>query len=377
MAEAGHAHAIMGNHELNAVLFHTRHPDAQGEPAPLRAHSASHMRQHRAFLAEAEQDGEAAQRHIAWMKTLPVCLDLGGLRAVHALWDEQALASLRGAGLLDESNRLHPDRWHELAEKYTPGCDAVERLTKGIEVDLPHGLAYHDSYGTRRTLARLKWWAAPERTGLTLADVVLGTGDLPPERLASYPAPDALREQIRALQRGDGGPVFFGHYWQRGALPAVETTRAICLDQSIAGGGYLAAATVALRDGRVVGMGYVAVPARRTVYAGGDHTYAARNHRTLYCTLYGWITDVTRKPDGEISFCSGGDHEWYAIIAPADADALRQALLRSLPDAPDTADLFDLIDRKFIMPESDECPFDSIKAFLDREGVPWRSDFWY
>ena len=40
MVNAGRAHAIMGNHELNASLFHTLHPNDKqgGELQPLRPH---------------------------------------------------------------------------------------------------------------------------------------------------------------------------------------------------------------------------------------------------------------------------------------------------------------------------------------------------
>ena len=49
LMDAGRARAVMGNHELNALHFHTRHPET-GEP--LRAHSPKNLRQHRSFLAE-------------------------------------------------------------------------------------------------------------------------------------------------------------------------------------------------------------------------------------------------------------------------------------------------------------------------------------
>ncbi len=49
MVDAGTAQAIMGNHELNAIQFHTTHPDT-GEP--LREHSEKNFRQHATFLDE-------------------------------------------------------------------------------------------------------------------------------------------------------------------------------------------------------------------------------------------------------------------------------------------------------------------------------------
>ena len=49
MIDAGTAVAVMGNHELNAIHFHTEHPDTG---SPLRLRSEKNVRQHESFLAE-------------------------------------------------------------------------------------------------------------------------------------------------------------------------------------------------------------------------------------------------------------------------------------------------------------------------------------
>ena len=49
LTDSGIAPAILGNHELNALHFHTAHPET-GQP--LRAHSEKNLRQHASFLAE-------------------------------------------------------------------------------------------------------------------------------------------------------------------------------------------------------------------------------------------------------------------------------------------------------------------------------------
>ncbi|MDX2094437.1 MAG: metallophosphoesterase [Alphaproteobacteria bacterium] len=64
MVQAGHAHAIMGNHELNASLFHTQHPNKSGELRPLRGHGTRNVHQHQAFLDEATQNPERAAQNI-------------------------------------------------------------------------------------------------------------------------------------------------------------------------------------------------------------------------------------------------------------------------------------------------------------------------
>lgn len=47
MIENGHALAVMGNHEFNAISYHMLHP-ITGEP--LRSHNPDKTKQHQAFL---------------------------------------------------------------------------------------------------------------------------------------------------------------------------------------------------------------------------------------------------------------------------------------------------------------------------------------
>ena len=50
LMDAGKARAVMGNHELNALHFHTPDPKTQG--GYLRPHSPKNQHQHAAFLRE-------------------------------------------------------------------------------------------------------------------------------------------------------------------------------------------------------------------------------------------------------------------------------------------------------------------------------------
>ena len=82
MVEAGAAHCVMGNHEFNAIVWATEDIDQPGEYLRSRTTPGS-RKQHAAFLSEVE----GMQKHeeiIAWFKTLPLWLDLGDVRVVHA-----------------------------------------------------------------------------------------------------------------------------------------------------------------------------------------------------------------------------------------------------------------------------------------------------
>ena len=84
MVEKGFAKSVMGNHELNALAFHTADPRKQGEF--LRPHSDKNIHQHSETLRQVDE--RTLRSHLQWFRTLPLFLDLGDLRVVHACWDK-------------------------------------------------------------------------------------------------------------------------------------------------------------------------------------------------------------------------------------------------------------------------------------------------
>jgi hypothetical protein len=133
MVEAGSATAVMGNHEFNAVAWAT--PDSEG--GFLRSHTTKNRAQHRAFL---EQTGEGSDGHteaVAWFKTLPLWLDLGGLRVIHACWHVPSQRAL--ASCVDDQARLTAGGLHEVHDRSSAAFHAAEVLLKGPEARLPNG----------------------------------------------------------------------------------------------------------------------------------------------------------------------------------------------------------------------------------------------
>ncbi len=199
MVDAGDALAIMGNHEFNAVAFHT--PDGKG--GWLRERIEKNVKGHAATLtAFAGKEAEWAE-WIEWFKRLPMHLDLGGLRAVHAAWDHRHIEMLNGAPLMS-------DRFlHAAATKGTPEHVAVEIMLKGPELELPEGVFFEDKESIKRRNIRVRWWALEE-------------GDA----IAGMAMPEPMFEPLGKVTSGmladlpsygrDEPPVFFGHYW----LPA-------------------------------------------------------------------------------------------------------------------------------------------------------------
>ena len=135
MVEAGTARAVMGNHELNALAFHTPDPHAPGEH--LRRHNEMHSRQH----AETVRQLPGAQLTDAldWFRTLPLWLDLDGFRVVHACWDEMLAA--RVADHLGE-RPVTDDFLLAACHRDGPLFRPVETLLKARDLARAAGLRY-------------------------------------------------------------------------------------------------------------------------------------------------------------------------------------------------------------------------------------------
>ena len=222
MIDAGFALSVMGNHELNALAFHTPHPAKPG--SHLRPHNEKNSNQH----AETMRQVPAGEFHsyLNWFRTLPLWLDLDGLRVVHACWDENMMGQISGP-IMDEF----------LYSACLPGgslFEPVEAILKGKEARLPTGITFRDKDGHERTSARVKWYETPHgqtyRTYVMAGEPVESDLPLPQEVIqAAVPYPK------------DSKPVFVGHYWMRAEQPRLLRRNIACVDWSVAKGGFLCA----------------------------------------------------------------------------------------------------------------------------------------
>ena len=227
LVDSGFASAIMGNHELNAIHFHTDEPET-GQP--LRKHSEKNINQHKDFLAEFPTGDPNTMSAISWFKTLPLWISFDRFRVVHACWSSEAIGSLvaEGAGpVLKDAQVI------EAGRKGTPIYKAVDVLTKGPELLLPDGLAFEDKGEHLRHHVRLAWWLSEADTWRTAA---ISVPD--PSKLPDTPIPEnaAVKYRYPELEK----PVFFGHYWLTGT-PTIESENALCLDYSAGKDGPLVA----------------------------------------------------------------------------------------------------------------------------------------
>jgi hypothetical protein len=215
MVEEGRALAVMGNHELNALAYHTEDPESPGEY--LRRRIEKNVRQHRQTVAQLmEAELKSA---LDWFRTLPLWLELDGLRAVHACWDEQAMAGIAAAR--DAHGGINTPFLQSACREGRPLFRPVETILKGREAALPAGIALEDKDGHVRTEFRTRWYLSP--AGHTYRTYGLQSDEIDCD--LPYPTTDK--------------PVFTGHYWLLADHPELLADNVACLDYSVAKGGFL------------------------------------------------------------------------------------------------------------------------------------------
>ena len=228
MVESGCALAVLGNHELNALAYHS--PDPEIPNSFLRPHIEKNDKQHAATLDQLSKADLTS--YLSWFRTLPFWLDLGSLRIVHACWDEPYMAEIRAAR--DPSRPIETPLLRDAYRKGTSLFEAFEAILKGKEMQLPPGHRYRDKDGHERNTVRVKWYEDPK--GHTVRTYALQTEPID----CGVELPEAVLSNARPYPR-EAPPVFIGHYWLSAPSPTRLANNVACLDYSVAKGGYLCA----------------------------------------------------------------------------------------------------------------------------------------
>ena len=226
MVDHNNAIALMGNHELNAILFNMK--DENGKF--LRPHTQKNIDQHAKTQYQFENNSASYDEMISWFKTLPLYFEDKYLRAIHAFWKTAMVDDLT-ENHLNSDLSLNNSFWADAGNKETNLFHLTDNLLKGKEVPLPDGFSFKDKGGNKRTDTRIKWWDSP--IGKTFREWgIAGMGiELPDESI-----PDKYHnfEKYSENQK----PVFMGHYWLTGK-PILQKKNVCCLDFSVAKNGYL------------------------------------------------------------------------------------------------------------------------------------------
>ncbi|MHA6494450.1 metallophosphoesterase [Pseudomonas borbori] len=231
MVAAGEALCIMGNHEFNALGWSTPAPPGSGRQF-VREHSARHARLNKQTLEQFATYPAEWRAFLDWFYELPLFIDAGHFRVVHACWDAGLIESLRAQfpdGCIDE---------HFLQASAVPGSfanTALDRLLRGTDMRLPHGLTVTGGDGFTRAHFRTKFW---EEDPQTYGDIVFQPDALP-ELAAQMPLSEV--QKVELLKYAADEPLLFvGHYWRSGK-PAPIRPNLACLDYSAVLNGKLVA----------------------------------------------------------------------------------------------------------------------------------------
>lgn len=227
MTENGKALAVMGNHEYNALCYHTK--NEKGEY--LRKHSDNNTNQHLKTLHQFESKKSDWKSYLEWFHTLPLYLELNEIRVVHACWDNENMEILGDRKTVsgDFLQELNSERHY----KKSPLFKAVDECVKGREENIPYGYSFKDKHGKERFEMRICWYFDPEKCYYHEYHM---------EEIAEL---RNIKVDTEILKRktyyGEAEkPVFCGHYWFEG-IPKKEKDNIACVDYSIGKGDKLAA----------------------------------------------------------------------------------------------------------------------------------------
>jgi hypothetical protein len=222
MLEDGSAYCIMGNHEFNAIGWATKKKNTD---CYLRPHSENNKKQHQAFLNQAVEGSKRHKKLIAWFKSLPLFLDFGEVRVIHACWDEEAIQNIQP--YLGSDNALKEEYIEEAFTKGTELYCLCEILLKGPDISLQNGAFFLDKSETKRTSIRRSWWSNDAKTYREIALVS-------PEMEASIPN-DELPETL--INPAVEVPVIIGHYTLDGSNEIKSRSEKVaCVDFNAAKG---------------------------------------------------------------------------------------------------------------------------------------------
>jgi hypothetical protein len=198
MVEKGSAFAILGNHEMYAVLYYLR--DIEGKYYKKRIPKYQLLINQ--TLEEFEPFQEEFKSHLKWLRTLPMFLDFGAIRVIHACWVDKNVKLLREN--ITEP-KLTKTVLREIALNGTKFSRSFWESCKGVDFQLPRDLLIFDEEGRPHRSFRMKWWENPE--GKTFKEVSIESRF----ELPAYTIPRELVE-FRNPYPENAPIVFFGHY---------------------------------------------------------------------------------------------------------------------------------------------------------------------
>jgi hypothetical protein len=223
MVDNDAALAVLGNHEYNALCFHTKKVGQSN--SWLRPRTKKNINQHLETMYQFKDHQDEWKKYLDWFIGLPLFLDLGPLRIVHAAWIPSEIKKIKR--WTSRNHNLNDNLLQRTAKRRSKEFEAIEKILKGVEIKLPKGQHFGDKDKNPRTEIRIRWWKNAEKK--TYGEIVF------PETPLNCSTQKIDRKEIAKLSAyHNSALVFFGHYWLAKLKPKIQTEKICCLDYSIA-----------------------------------------------------------------------------------------------------------------------------------------------
>ncbi|MCP3929366.1 MAG: hypothetical protein GY705_09730 [Bacteroidetes bacterium] len=216
MVEMGYAQTVIGNHEYNLLTFFTYDNPLR----PNKKHTIKSIYQISNTVGEFVGKQQEFENFLNWFKTLPIFLELNGIRIVHAAWIPSAIEFIKTAY---PQNCLTDKLILKSTDNNNPEFDVVRSLLKGIEINLLKKKATSNNSKKNTKKIRMKWWE--NAAGKSMRNLAARY----PEKVLDIPFPDEFYEKDISYPPKDI-PLFMGHYCLNGKLPYLLADNVCCVD---------------------------------------------------------------------------------------------------------------------------------------------------
>ncbi len=221
MVENGNGLAIIGNHEINAITYYLKDKDG----LPLIKSPGKNFLALYKTINQFSEFAEEWKSHRKWMSELPLFLDLGKIRIVHACWSETAIELIK---IAESEGKSRNGIFRKMYKKPKfPLSKSVLTLTKGIDYKMPGDLKVINNKGVSPQSFRMRWWEDPE--GKTFEEMSFDSKFALPQ----YEIPKQIAPQNTPYPE-DAPMVFFGHYCRHEG-PFIIKPNLCCVDSCVAG----------------------------------------------------------------------------------------------------------------------------------------------
>lgn len=227
MVDAGTGYAILGNHEINNILYHLRNQLKE----PLLSDKGIRFASVRQTIQQFKNVPADWKDYRRWLRTLPLYLEMDGIRIVHAYWSDSNIQILKDSL---KPGKISKTIFRNLVEE--PGSQlsqAILQTTRGIHLLMPPDMKILDHRQRNHRFFRIRWWESPD--GKTFNNWAFESKF----HLPGYTIPPELYPRFEVYPE-NGPPVFFGHYC-RGKGPYVIKENICCVDSCVSSRRILAA----------------------------------------------------------------------------------------------------------------------------------------